>query len=74
MTNTELARLYGLNSPDNKILENSRVHAWLEKLEKEFAVEHNKEKTRETYRHAIIRFTRSGGELLIIQTPPVITG
>ena len=56
MTNTELARLYGLNPPDNKILENSRVRDWLEKLEKEFAVEHNKEKTRDTYRHAIIRF------------------
>src|SRR6185369_15896779 len=56
MTNSELARLYGLKFPDNKILESSRIRGWLEKLEKEFAVEHKKEKTRETYRRAIIRF------------------
>lgn len=56
MTNAELSTLYGLNPPDNRILENSRVRDWLEKLEKEFAVEHKKEKTRKTYRRAIIRF------------------
>ena len=56
MTNTELERLYGLKSPDNKILESSRVRDWLEKLEKEFAVEHKTDKTRKTYRRAIIRF------------------
>lgn len=56
MTNIELERLYSLKPPDNKILENSRVRGWLEKLEKEFAVEHKKDKTRKTYRHAIIKF------------------
>jgi integron integrase len=56
MTNTELERLYSLNAPDNKILENSRVRGWLEKLEKEFSVEHKRPKTREAYRRAIIRF------------------
>lgn len=56
MTNSELERLYGLKIPDNKILENSRVRGWLEKLEKEFTVEHNKDKTRKSYRRAIMRY------------------
>lgn len=56
MTNTELERLYGLNPPDNKILESSRIRGWVEKLEKEFAVEHKSDKTRKTYRRAIMRF------------------
>ena len=56
MTNTDLERIYGLKHPDNKILENSRVRGWLEKLEQEFAVEHKKDKTRTTYRRAIMRF------------------
>lgn len=56
MTNVELEQLYGLRPPNNKILENSKIRGWLEKLEKEFAVEHKAVKTREAYRRAIIRF------------------
>lgn len=56
MTNSELERLYGLKTPYNKILENSQIRGWLEKLEREFAVEHKADKTRNTYRRAIIRF------------------
>lgn len=56
MQTAELSRLYGLTVPDNKILENSRVHGWLEELEREFAVEHKADKTRQAYRKAIIRF------------------
>lgn len=56
MTNVELARLYGLKHPDNKILENNKVRGWLETIEKQFNAEHKKKKTRETYRRAIIQF------------------
>jgi integron integrase len=56
MTNAQLEQLYGLKSPDNRILENVQIRGWLEKLEQEFAVEHKRPKTRETYRRAIIRF------------------
>jgi integron integrase len=56
MTNVQLEQLYGLKSPDNKILENSQIRGWLEKLEREFAVEHKRPKTREAYRRAIIHF------------------
>jgi len=56
MTTHDLERLYSLNPPDNKILENSRIHAWLEELEREFTVEHKAIKTRETYRRVIIQF------------------
>lgn len=56
MTNAELERLYSLKAPDNRILENSMIRSWLEKLEQEFAVEHKRPKTRETYRRAIMRY------------------
>lgn len=56
MKTQELERLYSLTPPDNKILENSRVRGWLEELEHEFAVEHKAQKTRETYRRAIIHY------------------
>lgn len=56
MTNAQLEPLYGLKPPNNKIMENSKIHGWLEKLEKEFAVEHKADKTREAYRRAIIHF------------------
>ena len=56
MQTHELERLYSLNPPDNKILENSRIRGWLEELEREFTVEHKAIKTRETYRRVIIHF------------------
>jgi len=56
MQTHELERLYGLNPPNNKILENSRIRGWLEELESEFTVEHKAVKTRETYRRIIINF------------------
>lgn len=56
MTNTDLATLYGLKHPDNKILENSKIREWLETIEKQFNAEHKKDKTRKSYRRAIIRF------------------
>lgn len=56
MKTQELERLYSLTPPDNKILESSRVRGWLEELEREFAVEHKAQKTRETYRRVIIHY------------------
>lgn len=56
MANTELARLYGLNHPDNKILESSRVRGWLETIERQFSAEHKADKTRQAYRRAIIGY------------------
>lgn len=56
MQTCELERLYGLNPPHNKILENSRVRSWLEELEREFTVEHKAAATRKTYRRVIIQF------------------
>ena len=50
MTNQQPEQLYGLKTPDNKILENSQIRDWLEKLEREFAVEYKADKTREAYR------------------------
>ena len=56
MTNAELERLYGLKHPDNKLLENIKIREWLENIEKQFAAEHKKDKTRKTYRRSIIDF------------------
>lgn len=56
MQTAQLERLYGLTPPDNKILENSRVRGWIETIEKQFSAEHKADKTRKTYRRAIINF------------------